>query len=280
MRNIILLIQKYRNFLFFLGLELISFLFIFSWRNSYHHSTFIGASGSISGYIYESKSSIVNYFKLKDINEELHSENQLLREKLHNQEIKLGKKFTQINDSLYLRNYSFLKVEILNSNFKYVENSIVLNKGKNHGVNENMGVIGLKGIIGIINKSSKYYSSVTPINNPKFKLSVVHESTSTWGDLYWNSTFNNYQTATVENIPNYMPIKQGDYFITTGSDGLFPKGIHVGVVESFKKNTETQLMQVQITLSEDYSNVHRGFIVFNSVKDELFNYSQKNERNN
>ncbi|MBM77655.1 MAG: hypothetical protein CL846_04175 [Crocinitomicaceae bacterium] len=274
MRNIIRILQKYRNFFFFLALELVSFLFIFSWRNSYHHSAFISASNSLTGFVYETKSSVLNYFNLKAINEELHSENQLLREKLHNQEIKLGKKFLKINDSLYLRNYKFLKVEVINSQFKYVENSVLLNKGIKNGVNKNMGVIGVNGVIGIINNVSSYYSSVTPVINPKFTLSVVHESSSTWGDLYWVSNVNNYLTATINNFPNYTDINKGDYFVTTGSDGVFPKGIPVGKVKSFSKNTETQMMQIEISLSEDFSNIKRGFVVFNSVKEELFNYKQ------
>ena len=273
MRNIIRLIQKYRNFLFFLVLELISFLFIFNWRNSFHHSTFIGASNSVTGYMYESKAAVLNYFYLSEINEELQNENQYLREQLHNQEIKIGKKFIKINDSLYLRNYKFLKVEVLNSQYKYVENSVLLNKGTTNGLKEKMGVIGVYGVIGIINKCSSYYSSVVPVINPHFVLSVVHESSSTWGDLKWLSNINNYQTATINNIPNYTPIKSGDLFVTTGSDGIFPRGIPIGKVKSFEKNIETQMMSVEISLSEDFSNTHRGFVVYNSVRDELFNYN-------
>ena len=273
MRNIIRLIQKYRNFLFFLVLELISFLFIFNWRNSFHHSTFIGASNSVTGYMYESKAAVLNYFYLSEINEELQNENQYLREQLHNQEIQIGKKFIKINDSLYLRNYKFLKVEVLNSQYKYVENSVLINKGTTNGLKEKMGVIGVHGVIGIINKCSSYYSSVVPVINPYFVLSVVHESSSTWGDLQWLSNINNYQTATINNIPNYTPIKSGDLFVTTGSDGIFPRGIPIGTVKSFKKNIETQMMSVEISLSEDFSNTHRGFVVYNSVRDELFNYN-------
>ena len=273
MRNIIRIIQKYRNFLFFLVLELISFLFIFNWRNSFHHSTFIGASNSVTGYMYESKAAVLNYFYLSEINEELQNENQYLREQLHNQEIQIGKKFIKINDSLYLRNYKFLKVEVLNSQYKYVENSVLINKGTTNGLKEKMGVIGVHGVIGIINKCSSYYSSVVPVINPYFVLSVVHESSSTWGDLQWLSNINNYQTATINNIPNYTPIKSGDLFVTTGSDGIFPRGIPIGTVKSFKKNIETQMMSVEISLSEDFSNTHRGFVVYNSVRDELFNYN-------
>jgi len=273
MRNIIRLIQKYRNFLFFLVLELISFLFIFSWRNSFHHSTFIGASNSVTGYMYESKSSVTNYFNLREINDQLQSENHYLREKIYNQEIKLGKKFIKVDDTLYLRNYKFLKVQILNSQFKYVENKILLNKGTANGINDKMGVIGVKGVIGIVNKSTPHYSSVVPVINPHFVLSVVHESSSTWGDLKWIPNVNNYQTATISNIPNYTPVREGDLFVTTGSDGIFPKGIPIGEVKSFQKNIETQMMNVELLLSEDFSNTHTGFVIYNSVRDELFNYN-------
>ena len=48
MKNIIFLIQKYRNFLFFLSLEFISLFLLFSSRNSYHHYNYLTSSNSIS----------------------------------------------------------------------------------------------------------------------------------------------------------------------------------------------------------------------------------------
>ncbi len=269
MRNIIRLIQKYKNFLFFLVLETISISFLFSSKNSFYSSNYINSSNAVFAGIFNIKNDILSYFKLKKINNELMVENALLKEKVYNQNIKVGKRFVKIDDSLYFKSFTFQKTEIINAQFKFAENNLIINKGKLNGINTKMGVVGTRGIIGIIDNVSKHYSSVKPLIHLQFGLKVVHEKSNTWGDYSWVPSKNNYRTAFIENIPIYASVNKKDYFVTTGSDGIFPKGIKVGKVIKVSKNKELQTLLVTIELEEDFASVNIGFIVKNINSNEI-----------
>jgi rod shape-determining protein MreC len=276
MRNIIRLIQKYKNFLFFLILEVASIFLLFNWRNSFHSSNYVNSTNSISAGLFSTKNNITSYFKLRVINEALMDENTLLKEKTFNKDLEVGKRFIRMGDSLYFKSFKFQKSKIINSQFKFSENNLLINKGKLNGIEPKMGFIGTKGIFGIIDKVSDHYSSVKPLINAKFGLKVVHQLTSTWGDFKWIPSENNYRTAYIENIPIYTHISKDDYFITTGSDGIFPYGIKIGKVLSFVEDNESQTLKVTIEIEEDYSEANIGFTVKNLYQEEI-NYLKYSE---
>ena len=252
-------------------LEIIVISLLFSWRNSFYSSNYINSSNSVSAGLFNLKNNVVSYFNLRDINESLLEENAFLKEKLFNQSIIVGKRFVKVNDSLFYKSYSFQKTKIINSQFKFSENNLLINKGSLNGISNKMGLIGTKGVIGIISNVSAHFSTVKPLINPQFGLKVIHEKSNTWGDFEWLPSKNNYRTAFVENVPIYTSVNLNDNFITTGSDGLFPFGIKVGKVIKVSENIELQTLSVLIELEEDYSNSNIGFIVKDLYSDEINN---------
>ena len=83
------------------------------------------------------------------------------------------------------------------------ESDIDLNKGLKNGVQLDMGVVGDVGLIGVVVGLGDYYCSVLPIINNKFELAVRHKNTKIFGVIKWLSD-DNWQTATIEDIPSYM----------------------------------------------------------------------------
>ena len=269
MRNIIQLIQKYKNFLFFLLLEFFAIFLLFNWRNSFHNSNYLSSSNAISSSLYGFKHNVTSYFNLKKVNDALMIENSFLKDQLMNTDLVVGKRFVKINNSLFYKTYKFQEAKIINSQFKFSENNLLINKGALNGVEPKMGFMGTKGIYGITENVSNHYSCVKPLINANFGLKVIHQKTNSWGDFKWVPAENNYRTAFVENIPIYTKVSKNDYFITTGSDGLFPSGIKVGKVIKYKEDKELQTLKITIELEEDYSNANVGFVVKNLFSNEI-----------
>lgn len=250
-------------------LETIAISFLFSWRNSYHSSTFLGSSNAVSAGLFDFKYDVISYFNLREINEALQKENSVLKEKTLNKELLLGKRFVKIDDKLFYKQYKFQEAKIINSQFKFSENNLLINKGKLNGIEPRMGFIGTKGIFGIVDKVSDHYSSIKPLINDKFGLKVIHQKTNTWGDFNWVPSQNNYRNAFINNMPIYTDVAEKDAVITSGSDGIFPYGIKVGQVISVEKDIEQQTLKIIIEIEEDYSKAHIGFVVKNLLKDEF-----------
>ena len=275
MRNIILLIQKYRNFLFFLFLEFISLFFLFSSRNSYHHYNYLSSSNSITSSLYNFQYNMFSYFYLREVNNDLLKENSNLKNQVLNRDLVVGRKFIKYDDIIYQKNFFFKEVKVINSQFKYYENFLIINAGKKSGVKEKMGMIGTKGVLGIVKNVTDNYATIRPLINPNFGLKVLHENTNSWGDLIWIPEDNNFQNIFVTNIPIYTKVKLGDYFITSGAEGLFPRGLKVGKVIEIKENIEQQTLDIKLKNEEDFSRTKIGFIVFNKTAEEIKQHLNK-----
>ena len=269
MKNIILLIQKYKNFLFFLFLEFIALFFLFSATNNYHHYNYLSSSNSISAGLFNLQYSMTSYFSLREINNQLLVENAKLKNQLLNKDLVVGRKYIKHKDTTYKKNYLFKEVRVINSQYKFYKNNLIINAGINSGVQIKSGLIGTKGLLGIVTNVSSNYASIRPIINPDFGLKVLHENSNSWGDLIWIPEQNSFNNVYVKNIPIYTEVKEGDFFITSGAEGLFPRGVIIGRTLSIKENIEKQSLNIKVKLEEDFSSLKVGFVVKNQFKNEL-----------
>ena len=268
MQNIIRLIQNNSNLLLFLLIQIISFALIFNWRNTLHHSAFLSSSNHLLGSALEVNSNISNYFELSEINKGLVKDNEVLKSKIYNQEIILSNDFVFLNDTVFKRQYKFLYANVISSQFKNRENFLILNQGNKNGVKQNMGVIGDYGLIGVVVSVGKYYSSVLPVINSKFELAVRHQQTKSFGILKWSKN-DNWQSATIEDVPSYVTVEIGDEIETSGASGIFPEGILVGKVIKIEEIEATQFFRIRISLVEDYASIYNAYVVKNENLTDL-----------
>ena len=267
MRNLLNLLQKYSSVILFLLLQAICFSFVFSNYNTYHHIAFANSSNAIVGGIYSINSSISDYFHLKEDNAKLVEENLEQKRKLIGHNIIMGDKFISFDDTIYLQQYQYIDGKVINSSINRQKNSLTLNRGLLSGVDAEMGVFGTKGVIGITISSGNYYSTVVPIINETFEMSVRHKKTKSFGMLKWTKD-NTWETATIVDIPNYIDILKGDTIESRGSDGFFPEGILVGKVLKTEPVKGTSYQKIEIKLAEDFSTIYDVTIVKNILQYE------------
>jgi rod shape-determining protein MreC len=216
-----------------------------------------------------------SYFSLREINNDLLKENSILKNQVFNKDMVVGRKFIKYKDTIYQKNFLFKEVKVINSQFKNNENFLIINAGIKSGVKEKMGLIGTKGILGIVKNVTDNYATIRPLINPNFGLKVIHENSNSWGDLIWTPLENNYQNIFVKNIPIYTKVKQGDYFITSGAEGLYPWGVKVGKVIEIKENIEQQTLDLKLKNEEDFSRTKIGFVIYNKTADEINQHFNK-----
>jgi len=117
---------------------------------------------------------------------------------------------------------------VISNNLSSFKNHLIINKGVRHGLKNEMGVINSTGIVGIINRTSKNYSSVMSVLNIDTKINAKVKRTSHFGTLEWNGRRTSY--LVLNDIPETANIKVGDSIITGGMSLIFPEGINIGVV--------------------------------------------------
>ena len=174
MRNLFLFIRRYYPFFLFLLLDVAAFILI-SKSNTYHHSTFVNSSNAITGKTYETKENITEYFQLKQQNQKLEEENADLRRQLSN--IRIDADSVKV-DSTLNEIYTYTPVRVINHSSTRKYNDFTIDKGSNHGIERDLGVIDTKGLVGVITNVSPNYSVGQSMLNINRRTSVKHKKTN------------------------------------------------------------------------------------------------------
>lgn len=262
MQNIFRLFQKYSTVFIFLILQLICMGFIFSKSNPYQHSKFANSSNQFIGGIYEVNNNVKSYLYLKEENELLKAQNKALLDKVNSRSQTIGNYFSLLEDTLYQQQYYHQTATVIKSSKDKSSNFLTLNKGEINGIKRNTGIIGTKGVIGYVIASSSHYATVLPVIHPKFKLSVRHKKTKSIGLLSWEKE-DTWQTATINDIANFVTVNIGDTLETTGGDTFFPEGTIIGIVKETEEIPGKGTQFITINLIENFGNIHTVFAIQN-----------------
>jgi len=271
MQQLIYFIKKFRFFLLFLLLEIFAFYFTIQ-HHSYHKSKFVNSANLVSGGFYNKINSITEYLHLKTENQLLIEENTNLKNLLEKKVINFNPTTFQVKDSLlYTQKYEYSTAKIINNNFTKRNNYLTINKGSDHGLNTEMGVINGRGIIGVIKNTSSKYATILSILNKNSKINVRLKNSSHFGTMVWDG--DDYNTTQITDIPRQAVINKGDTIITGGKSSLFPEGIPVGIIKDYNiKNN--QYTKINVVLFNDMSALEYVQVVQNLEKIEQLNLEQ------
>jgi len=286
MQQIIDFIIRKKDVVVYLILLLFSLLLIIN-SNYFHKSKILLFSNSITNYTFDKFSFFNEYFELKKINSSLIDENLFLKsrlEKVYN---------NNSIDSLKNGIFKYKNAKVISNNLSSFKNHLIINKGADDGLKNEMGIINSTGIVGIINRTSKNYSSVMSILNIETKINAKVKRTSHFGTLEWDVLSNSY--LLLNDIPETADIKVGDSIITGGMSLIFPEGINVGVVsEVINKNKHNDslsrlntnngkyldiefrenYLNIEVKLHTNMNNLNNVYVIESLNREEFKNISK------
>ena len=268
MQQLISFLQKYKYLLFFTILQAIAVNLIIR-NNSFHKSTFLNSTNFISANLYEKSAAISDYFRLKEQNQVLVTENETLRNQLANSIPRRDSILEVKNtDSIqYNQKYTYTSAKIIKNEYAKPFNFLLIDKGSREGISKEMAVFNNKGIIGITEKTTNRYTRVQSILNKNSIISArLKNGSNYFGPLVWDGK--EYNKVQLTDIPRQANVKVGDTIVTSGRSTIFPEGILVGTVSKIDKNTSAD-NQISVHLFNDMSNLSHVYIVKNLHKLEL-----------
>lgn len=119
--------------------------------------------------------------------------------------------------------------------------NVWLDVGASQGVLKGMAVITPAGIAGKITAVYPSASMVLLATDPLFAAGVISQKNRVQGTLRGQGT-----GATVDFIQNEQAVDQGEWFFTSGSDFIFPRGVPVGPVTAVKQGLRRKDIQVKL----------------------------------
>jgi len=268
MRNLIKFILRYKDFLLFLALQVFALYFLFS-KNYYHNAVFSTSSNQIVGTLFETKNNFREYLQLKHNNELLAAENAELLNNQRDSYRRVDNEYVLVDDTLMLIQYRYIPAKVINAGTTKQKNYLTLNRGSLDGIEPNMAVIGQEGVVGIIRNASKHFSTVIPIINTSFELSIETKSTHHFGLLRWNGK--DPQIAMIDDMAKHARVRVGDTIVTRGSSAIFPPGMMIGVVDLVEEVPGSNFHKVDVKLATSFTSLNYVYVIKNMLRDEQIN---------
>ncbi len=272
MQQIINFLIKNKTFLLFLLLFSFSVFLTFQ-SHSYHKSKFINSANFLTGGIYKSVNNIKQYFGLKEENKILLEENNRLKSILFNTENgELKQPFSDKKTSI---KYTLIAAQVYKNSYSATNNYLTINKGIKDSVKQDLGVITSKGIVGIIDNTSKKYARVMSILNTNSRINSQLKKSDHFGTLKWNAE--SPQIVQLVDVPKLAPVAVGDTIITGGRSTIFPKGIGIGKVVSFQLDETENYYIIDVKLFNDMTNIGHVYIIENLDAEEISTLNKQDE---
>jgi rod shape-determining protein MreC len=136
-------------------------------------------------------------------------------------------------------------------------NSLILDKGKKDGVEQGMGVVSPLGVVG----------QVVSVTSRSAKVLLITDSHSGVDAVVQRSRARGIVAGSLESGPimEYVKrsddLKEGDRLVTSGLDGVFPKGLLVGAVSKVNKKSFGLFQYVEVTLAVDPARIEEVLVV-------------------
>lgn len=225
---------------------------------------------TLNAGLWGSGESIGRYFSLGKENKALALENYELRQEL--------RKYREDRDELLhggletVGHFKYIHSTVVKHSSNKQHNFIILDKGSEDGVSIGSGVITGKGVIGIVNATSRHYSYVMAFNNKDMAVSARIGKRGAIGPLSWDGISS--RKAILNEIPHHEPIERGDTVYTSGYSAIFPQDIPLGLAGS-AKIVNGAAYEIKVWLFEDLSRIRYVTIVENLDRDEIEELQQQ-----
>ena len=234
-------------FIFLFGLTL---LFI-SKHQRYQRSKFLAFNNMVTAPFFTARNELFSYVKLRGYNQQLLKENQYLIEQLT----------TTQNRALLLDSLPFkvIPAQVIRNSTQLNYNFITLNKGSADGIQNEMGIITSRGVVGIVNNTNNKVSGVISLLNKSFRINAKLKTSNHFGSLYWDGD-SPFKMA-LSDIRLAANISVGDTIETGGMSAVFPAGIVLGVVSKIEVPINDNYYNLTVSLSEDLTNLNYVYAV-------------------
>jgi len=143
--------------------------------------------------------------------------------------------------------------------------TIIIDKGKDDGVEKGMAVVIPEGIAGQVTDVSSHYSKVLLIIDPNSAVDAMVQRTRARGIIKGGSA----GLCHIEYVLRKQGVSVGDRVISSGLDGVFPKGLAVGHVSGVIRRNSGIFQEVTVTPYVDFEKLEEVLVVLNPTKHEF-----------
>lgn len=207
---------------------------------------------------------IVSFYELKEDNDRLREKTTLLEQQLVRfQELqKENYRYRELLEFSEGSDHRLLAAEVIARDPSQWFGSITINRGYLDGVKQEMAVITDRGLVGLISTVSPHSSQVLLITDPRLSVSAMIQRTrdpATVGIV--ESYAKNSPYLKITYLPVEAKVLPGDAIITSGTGGLFPKGLFIGTVTEVIQDQPGMVLSALIGPGVNFNRLEEVLII-------------------
>lgn len=202
---------------------------------------------------------------LKNENKELKEKNSQLEQSLRELEnIKTEnetlKEYLGLNEKY--GEYKTVPGYIIDKDISNYSKTIIINIGKNDGIEEKMPVIADEGLVGHVISVTDNTAKVRTIVDTSSSISCLMSTNK--DSIVCKGTLDNNSELKAMYIPTNANLVQGDSVETSGLGGIYPKGIHVGTIKKIITTKNITDRYALVETAVDFSKLNTVLVIKNN----------------
>jgi len=163
--------------------------------------------------------------------------------------------------------YNYIHARVIHNEMYGHEKYILLDKGSNDGITEDMAVVSVKGIVGVVTRVTPRISRVMPVLNSGYHPYCMIKNTRFFGLLFWDGKDPRY--IHLSRLQSHASYSIGDTVVTSGYSEVFPEGVYIGVIAESSTDKNEENNSVKVKLFTDFSTLNEVHIIKNPLYKEL-----------
>jgi rod shape-determining protein MreC len=149
-----------------------------------------------------------------------------------------------------------MAAQVIGASGSELSRSVYIDKGEKNGIRPDMAVITADGIVGKVWRVYHSSSQVLLIDDQSSGAGVILDKTRTQGILRGTSS----GEVVIEKVMSDENIPVGERVLTSGGDGIFPKGLPVGSVTKVSPGSEL-FLNIRVRPAADLSKLEEVLVV-------------------
>ena len=145
--------------------------------------------------------------------------------------------------------------------------AIIINKGRGDGLKKGLPVVVPEGVAGQVTDVSNHYAKVMLIIDRNSAVDALVQRNRARGIIKGEST----GKCLFQFVLRKEDVQLGDRIVTSGLDGVFPKGQPIGEVSGVVKRSSGIFQEVTVTPYIDFEKLEEVLVVLNPYQHELTN---------
>ena len=144
-----------------------------------------------------------------------------------------------------------------------------INRGKSDGVLQGMAVVNGDGLIGRVYEAGTNYAKVLCIIDARSSVACMVQDTRDNGIMRGEiADDSDHAECYVYYLPSLNNVSPGNGVITSGTDSLFPKGLHIGSVTAVSMDGGSDGSYAIVTPSVDFQHIEEVLVLRELVETD------------